>query len=122
MRRCIHFAQRDGYGSLEVANLYAYVATDPDDLRRAGYPVGPGNDEHIAATVRACDRVVLAWGARLQCVKRADDVLRLLHGLEVAPYCLRLTRSGHPEHPLRLPSTCGLQLFRVIDPGAGRGA
>jgi hypothetical protein len=36
VRRCIRFSERDGYGGLEVVNLYAYVATDPADLRRAG--------------------------------------------------------------------------------------
>ena len=93
VRRCIHFAQRDGYGGLEGVNLYAYVSTDPEDLRRAGYPVGPGNDLHIAAAARECDRVVLAWGARTQCRRRAEEVLELLHGLGVvAPHCFRVTR------------------------------
>jgi hypothetical protein len=40
VRRCIGFARSLGYGALEVVNLYAYVATDPAELRRAGYPWG----------------------------------------------------------------------------------
>jgi hypothetical protein len=44
VRRCIGFARGRGYGALEVVNLYAYVATDPAELRRAGYPVGRYND------------------------------------------------------------------------------
>src|SRR5262245_17219162 len=62
IRRCIDFGQRLGFGGLEVVNLYAYVATDPIDLRRAGYLVGPENDRHIAEAVAECDKVVLAWG------------------------------------------------------------
>jgi hypothetical protein len=34
IRRCIAFARSLGYGGLEVVNLYAYVATDPAELRR----------------------------------------------------------------------------------------
>ena len=51
VRRCIGFAGSLGYGALEVVNLYAYVATDPAELRRAGYPVGHSNDRHIEAVV-----------------------------------------------------------------------
>ena len=51
VRRCIGFARSLGYGALEVVNLYAYVATDPAELRRAGYPVGRYNDRHIEAAV-----------------------------------------------------------------------
>jgi hypothetical protein len=40
VRRCIAFARAHGNGGLDVANLDAYVATDPADLRRAGYRAG----------------------------------------------------------------------------------
>mgnify|MGYP006186078817 CR=1 FL=1 len=42
---------------------------------------------------------------------RPGEVLGLLRGMGVEPYCLRLTASGHPEHPLRLPLGCGLVRF-----------
>ena len=111
VRRCIGFAQNLGYGALEVVNLYAYVATDPVDLRRAGYPVGRYNDRHIEAAARECERAVLAWGAHAARLSRPAEVLGLLRKLEVEPHCLRLTASGHPEHPLRLPLGCGVMRF-----------
>src|SRR4030095_16779832 len=61
VRRCIDFARRLGFGGLELVNLYAYVATDPAELRRAGYLVGEENDRHIVEAMSGCDRVVLAW-------------------------------------------------------------
>jgi len=39
------------------------------------------------------------------------EVLGLLSRLGATPYCLRVTSSGHPEHPLRLPSSCELRPF-----------
>ena len=53
IRRCIGFARRLGFGGLEVVNLYAYVATDPAELRRVGYLVGDENDGHMLEAVRA---------------------------------------------------------------------
>jgi hypothetical protein len=41
------------------------------------------------------------------------EVLELLRRMGVEPHCLRLTASGHPEHPLRLPLGCGL--VRYLD-------
>ena len=111
VRRCVDFARRLGFGGLEVVNLYAYVATDPADLRSAGYLVGPENDEHLAAAVRCCENVVLAWGVHAGRLARSVEVLQLLRDVAVTPYCLRLTSSGHPEHPLRLPKSCGLVPF-----------
>ena len=99
VRRCIRFARSLGYGALEVVNLYAYVATDPAELRRAGYPVGRSNDRHIEAAVKECERVVLAWGVHAARLKRPAEVLELLGRMGVKPHCLRLTASGHPEQP-----------------------
>ena len=53
VRRCIGFAQRRGYGGLEMVNLYAFLATDPAELRRAGYPIGPDNDQRMRPFMRA---------------------------------------------------------------------
>jgi hypothetical protein len=47
IRRCVGFGQAEGFGAVEVVNLFAFRATDPADLRRAGYLVGPDNDFHL---------------------------------------------------------------------------
>jgi len=58
---------------------------------------------------------VLGRGARPQCQKRAEQALALLQGLGAELYCRRMTGSGSPEHPLRLPLTCGLSFFSSIE-------
>ena len=55
--------------------------------------------------------MVLAWGVHAARLGRPAEVLGLLRAMGVEPHCLRLTASGHPEHPLRLPSRCGLVRF-----------
>ena len=55
--------------------------------------------------------MVLAWGVHAAKLGRPAEVLELLRRAKVEPHCLRLTASGHPEHPLRLPLGCGLERF-----------
>lgn len=74
IRRCVKFAQAHGFGALEVVNLYAFRATDPKDLRRAGYLAGPENDAHIAAAASECAAICVAWGANAAELERPQIV------------------------------------------------
>lgn len=103
IRRCISFAQRDGFGGIMVLNLFAYRATDPRELRSATDPVGPENDDRLRRVfelqVSHGLPVVAAWGAgapggRVAAVKALVPELRWQH--------LGLTKDGHPKHPLYL--------------------
>lgn len=58
IRRCIRFARKWGYGSLEVVNLFAWRATDPKELRIAADPIGLDNDAEIVQAANG--RVVCA--------------------------------------------------------------
>jgi len=115
IRRCIRFGKANGFGGIEVVNLFAYRATDPKDLRRAGYPVGPENDSWtVAAAQQALESggdVCLAWGSGVAGLERPQVVLPALRAAGVAPKCLRITRSGYPQHPLYLPSGLPLVPF-----------
>ncbi len=108
IRKCIGFAKKLGYGGIEVVNLYAFRATDPADLRRAGYPIGPENDGHIKAVVESHatglrENVLCAWGANARGLSRPDEVLAMLEEWSVQPLALKLSMDGTPHHPLMLP-------------------
>jgi hypothetical protein len=111
IRRCIRFAQQEGFAALEVVNLFAFRATDPKELRRAGYPVGPENDRHITDAARAAAKVCLAWGANVAGLERPQVVIPLLRAAGAPLHVLRMTRSAYPQHPLMLPSSCRLVPF-----------
>lgn len=111
IRRCVKFAQAHGFAAIEVVNLYAFRATDPKDLRRAGYLVGPENDAHTAAAARDAGAICVAWGSNVAGLERPQVVLPLLRRVGKPIQCLRITRSGYPQHPLMLPSHCRLQPF-----------
>lgn len=101
VRKCIGFAHRLGYGSIEVINLFAFRATKPAALKSAGYPVGPDNDRNIIE-VCASRRVVCAWGSNARGLERASAVLQLLRRIGATPMALKLTPDGVPWHPLML--------------------
>lgn len=102
VRRCVGFARRWGFGSLEVTNIFAFRATDPTVLVAEAEPVGAGNDQAILDAALTADRVVVAWGARGTHRGRGEEVAALLADIGVRPVALRVTKHGHPAHPLYL--------------------
>ncbi|HEX5093613.1 MAG TPA: DUF1643 domain-containing protein [Burkholderiales bacterium] len=102
--RARDFAQRWGYGSLLVTNLFAWRATDPLAMRAAADPVGPGNDAAILRAARAARLVVCAWGNHGAHLDRSTEVQRRLRRAGVDLHMLRLNANGEPAHPLYLPA------------------
>jgi hypothetical protein len=41
IRRCMSFAQREGFADISVFNLFADRATSPDDMKATADPIGP---------------------------------------------------------------------------------
>lgn len=99
IRRCISFAKDWGYGGLYMTNLFAYRATQPEDMKRADDPVGPDNDYWLRKIAGQASVVVAAWGTHGTYGGRHSAVRAMLPNL----HCLRLTKDGHPSHPLYLP-------------------
>jgi len=102
LRRCIGFAQKWGYGSLEVVNLFGFRTTLPSELKSELYPVGEENEKYIIASLRDADKVILAWGAHGKYMKQDQNVERLLKQYRPNTYCLGMTSEGYPKHPLYL--------------------
>lgn len=91
IRRCMSFSKRDGFGSMLVANLFAYRATDPKKLLGLADPYGPLNGATLAGL---SGTVVAAWGA----TQRPHVPQSWLD--KRAWVCLGTTKDGHPRHPL----------------------
>ena len=102
--RCERRAHALGFGAFQVANAFAFRATDPHLMRAQIDPVGPENDAAIAATARWAGRVVCAWGNHGGHGGRGAHVERLLRAIPDAElFHLGLTQSGAPRHPLYIP-------------------
>ena len=108
IRKCIGFADRLGYGGIEVANLFGFRATDPTVLKKAGYQVGPENDYWLRRMIHGGQPVVCAWGANARGLSRPAEVLGIIRRDSGRPMALALTDDGIPRHPLMLPYSCTL--------------
>lgn len=97
--RCINFAKSWGYGGMYMCNLYTYVSTDPKKLQTSGEDLSI-NNRILLETKLECEIVVFCWG----CFKGIDKRAQLVAEIFDEPYCIRITKSGKPEHPLYLPS------------------
>jgi hypothetical protein len=106
--RCIGFACEWGYGGVYTANLFAWRATDPREMKNAHSPVGRDNDRVICELAGKVDKVIAAWGNDGAWLGRADAVRALIPEL----YYLRMNRSGQPTHPLYLPKGLQPQIWR----------
>ena len=71
-----------------------------------------GKGKVVDVLAAQADLVVAAWGADGAFRGRGERVAARL--TRVAPlFCLGQTQTGHPRHPLYLPKTAALQLYRA---------
>lgn len=114
VKKCMGFAKGLGYGSIEIVNLFAYIATEPKELldiinnnkkiegckeltgKKAA--IGPYNDQHIKTAAQRAEVIILGWGNNASPFKRCKDVIELLPDKELK--CIEINRSGQPKHPL----------------------
>lgn len=121
IRRCAGFCKAWGYDRLEVVNLFAYRTKDPVELLALNDiddPEGPKNASTIKSLVADEEaffggnvgKIVCAWGNHGAYLGQDETVLGWLGDRE--RFALRVSKDGHPGHPLYLPADSKLVPFR----------
>lgn len=103
IRKCIGFAKRWGFGAFCMTNLFGFRATDPEVMKIHPEPIGADNDRWILEIARGAGMTVCAWGNHGEHLDRAKAVRGMLAESGIKLHRLRMTRIGHPEHPLYIP-------------------
>jgi hypothetical protein len=103
IRKCRGFAQRWHMGAIFVVNLFALRSTDPANLKTHPKPIGSDNDDAIHDAVVRSRAIIVAWGAKGNMRNRDKEVCEILRDIGREPMCLRMTKSGFPQHPLYVP-------------------
>lgn len=119
VKKCIAIAHHQGFGGIDVVNVYAYRSSSPVMLALAEDPVGPENDQHLREVLATASRVVVAWGAHAIPAERLMQVQTIVTTSGHTPYCLRRTRDGQPCHPLArgkafVPVTVTMEPFEIL--------
>lgn len=96
LARCINYAKSWGFGGLCMANLFAYRATNPNDMKSATDPIGSKNNDWLVKLANEAGLIVAAWGNDGSYLGRSKQIKELLTNV----YCLKLNKSGEPAHPL----------------------
>lgn len=110
IRRCVGFSRALGAACMTVVNLFAFRATEPDELLDAADPVGePHNDLTIQSLCAFETRIVCAWGRHKLAARRAAHVLE--HVVRRPAFCLGRNADGSPKHPLYLPNGTTLEPY-----------
>ena len=104
--RCIKFAQRWGYGSLVMLNLFAYITVDPRVLFKVSNPIGEDNDKWLKKYRYYF--AIACWGNHGHYYWRNVIVTRFFDRL----YCLGKTKMGQPKHPLYQPANLTPVIYR----------
>lgn len=100
VNRCMRFAQGWGYGSMYMTNIFAFRATDPNDMKSVVYPIGPDNNKWLIKCAEKASIVIACWGVHGEHLGRQVRVRKLLKPYKL--HCLGLTKEGYPKHPLYL--------------------
>lgn len=104
IRRCRAFGAAWGCRGIEVVNLYALRATNPDDLWTVDDPIGPDNDRMLATKASEHREVICAWGRNAQ-ADRVDAVVAILRAAGAQLLCFGTNQDGSPVHPLYQPAS-----------------
>lgn len=103
IRRCIGFAEREGFGGIQVANLFDLRATDPTELRTSEHPLVHPEHQDPFSWLSDCTVVIAAWGGVHRSLRwRVAQVTELAASRGLSLFCLGTTKAGDPRHPLYL--------------------
>lgn len=96
LQKCINYSKSWGSGGVCMANLFAFCAINPSDMKAAKYPIGSENNKWLKNLAKNAGLVVAAWGNHGSYLGRSKQVVKLLPKM----YCLKMNNSGEPAHPL----------------------
>lgn len=98
----------NGYGGFYMMNLFAFISSNPDDLRAVPDPV-KSNDVWLDKISRLCEDIVFCWGRFPQAVYRAKKIIPMFPGAK----CIGKNGDGTPKHPLYIKRSTKLIPFRA---------
>ena len=107
--KCENRAISLGFNKMVITNLFAYRATDPNDMMSVDDPIGEENNNYILNHAKNAEVVLAAWGNHGEYRYRSEDVVRMLKKNGIKLHALKLNSSGEPAHPLYLSNK--LEIF-----------
>lgn len=118
VRKLMGFAERNGYDSWVMLNLYPQRSTDPEGMHFAFDPeLKEANERHIAKFLAGRHLTLLAaWGELIEIRPYLPEILAGIVSVTDASGCGWASigdplKGGHPRHPSRARYAWPLQSF-----------
>lgn len=115
------FADRWGYGGLDIVNLFAYRSPQPSALLSFGtsatsitHIIGGRvvNNNWIRESAKKADLIVCGWGRFGELFGRDMEVMRVLtEEVKKPTWCFKLNANSTPKHPLYVPDDAELTAY-----------
>lgn len=99
------YLKKYGYDSFKMLNIYPLRATKPDTLpMMPDIEIHKQNIKEIKAALDNASAVLCAWGnlifKRQYLKDYFENIAEIICNLQIPTYCLGMTKSGNPRHPL----------------------
>lgn len=115
IRRCKAFSRSFGFQEFCMTNLFGWRSTDPKVLKIVADPEGCDNTEWIVECAKQAGLVIAAWGCHGALNDRDEIVLGALLENGISVFALKVTKDGHPQHPLYLKGSLKPVLFQPAE-------
>jgi hypothetical protein len=114
MRRLKDFCARWGYGGFVMLNLFAFRATQPEDMKAAENPEGDPDNVAVISKTMLDDNIVAivaAWGTHGAFNDRGKTIIDKAETCGRTLWCLGKNQDGSPKHPLYVAGETQLERY-----------
>ncbi len=105
-KKGVGFSKLWGFNAYRFVNLFAYRSTKTHGVTDVGLAkaIGPENDHWLDLMIAEHEHVMLAWGGSIPKLvnARVPAVAEILARHHRKAWCLGLTDTGQPKHPVML--------------------
>lgn len=120
VERCERRARMWGYSGVIITNLFAYRATDPQELYKLDKFEALGNkfrghytnNDHILSVACKSEATIVGWGQHGKLHGRQDEVKKFMSDIGMPLYYLKINSDGTPTHPLFVKYSLTPQLWQ----------
>lgn len=94
IKRVVMIAKHNGYGGIYMLNAFAFISTNPDDLKDLTF--NAANEAALICYSGQAQDVVFAWGDFKVVRERAKELIKMFPDAKA----LHINKNGSPKHPL----------------------
>ena len=108
IKSVMRIAKHNGYGGVYMMNCFAYVSTNPADLRFENNQ--DMNDFCLNVVANLCKGIVFSWG-NFEIVKTTGRFSEIIRMFGEGAMALKQNKNGSPKHPLYCKSDTNFVKF-----------